>query len=694
MKTKKIIISFLLLFFTLPIYSQAVYWEKIGDFNDVYDLKINSIGDIFICSGVRRSTDDGQTWELLLNSNIGNLAINDSNQIFASAEYHLNNSIYKSFDNGNTWTQCILTGGRMRSLHISKEGFVYAGNDNGVFFKSTDNGFNWSSVTVTDRQINCIGTCSNGQIFLGAATRGIFSSTDFGNSWFQINNVNGSVNSIVVNDNDHIFITNFFSILVSKDYGNSWTQIYSSNFTAGVLGIDSVGTIYAGYDDVYKSTNNGLNWINLGGPGNITTIDTYEDKIYLSTYSGVYRFDPDVLPPTFEGSDYFPLNINNRWQYLKRNNYPEGTSYGLNYVSVDDDTIIENHHYYKVEELYYSEFIRYSTQDTILYFRWSNSDSIAINFNIPNGTYYHSAYHGLVYAQAGTTNLFGLERIYGGIWVIPITTDALIYHYADSIGMNYFHYLGNYIDYTYSIIAAIVYDSSGNEIHFTDRYRPIFELDPITQINSADFNLQFKIRHHYTYVVQGNPAPWIHGLDFIDSVKMFSYYSKNDSTITLPPIIPTHDIQTANIDYAVSIQLDTTLMKNGFKFNYRFAAKDKCIIPDYSSAPDTGYYICVWDEGVGILEEENLLFEFILSQNFPNPFNPRTSLHYTVGSLQFVTLKVYDVLGNEIATLVNEEKPAGEYEVEFYGTGLPSGIYFYQLKTGSYIETKKMVLLR
>jgi hypothetical protein len=57
-------------------------------------------------------------------------------------------------------------------------------------------------------------------------------------------------------------------------------------------------------------------------------------------------------------------------------------------------------------------------------------------------------------------------------------------------------------------------------------------------------------------------------------------------------------------------------------------------------------------------------------------------------------LKVYDVLGNEIATLVNEEKPAGEYKVQFDGTGLPSGIYFYQLKTGNYIATKKMVLMK
>jgi len=91
--------------------------------------------------------------------------------------------------------------------------------------------------------------------------------------------------------------------------------------------------------------------------------------------------------------------------------------------------------------------------------------------------------------------------------------------------------------------------------------------------------------------------------------------------------------------------------------------------------------------------------EFNLSQNYPNPFNPSTKIKFSIpsnvkGEMSNVMLKVYDVLGNEIATLVNEEKPAGEYEVELNATGLPSGIYLYQLKSGSFIQTKKMVLLK
>jgi photosystem II stability/assembly factor-like uncharacterized protein len=91
--------------------------------------------------------------------------------------------------------------------------------------------------------------------------------------------------------------------------------------------------------------------------------------------------------------------------------------------------------------------------------------------------------------------------------------------------------------------------------------------------------------------------------------------------------------------------------------------------------------------------------KYKLSQNYPNPFNPTTSLQYTISSRQFVTLKVYDLLGREVARLVNEEKPAGTYEVIFDShsgevRNLPSGIYFYQLKAGSFTQTKKMILMK
>ncbi|NLH61590.1 MAG: T9SS type A sorting domain-containing protein [Ignavibacteriales bacterium] len=86
--------------------------------------------------------------------------------------------------------------------------------------------------------------------------------------------------------------------------------------------------------------------------------------------------------------------------------------------------------------------------------------------------------------------------------------------------------------------------------------------------------------------------------------------------------------------------------------------------------------------------------EYALSQNYPNPFNPVTVINFQTGVSSHVTLKLFDVLGNEVATIVNGEKSSGRYEVQFDATGLSSGVYFYRLQAGKYIETKKMMVVK
>jgi hypothetical protein len=85
---------------------------------------------------------------------------------------------------------------------------------------------------------------------------------------------------------------------------------------------------------------------------------------------------------------------------------------------------------------------------------------------------------------------------------------------------------------------------------------------------------------------------------------------------------------------------------------------------------------------------------FVLEQNYPNPFNPSTVIKYSIAEKQFVTLKVYGVLGNEVTILVNEEKSTGTYEVEFNANYLSAGVYYYTLFTDNLVQTKKMILLK
>jgi hypothetical protein len=86
--------------------------------------------------------------------------------------------------------------------------------------------------------------------------------------------------------------------------------------------------------------------------------------------------------------------------------------------------------------------------------------------------------------------------------------------------------------------------------------------------------------------------------------------------------------------------------------------------------------------------------DFELFQNYPNPFNPSTSIKYSIPKSVLVTLKIYDVLGKEITTLVNEKEEAGLHKIEFNPTNLSSGVYFYTLKTEGFLQTKKMILIR
>ena len=86
--------------------------------------------------------------------------------------------------------------------------------------------------------------------------------------------------------------------------------------------------------------------------------------------------------------------------------------------------------------------------------------------------------------------------------------------------------------------------------------------------------------------------------------------------------------------------------------------------------------------------------QFALNQNYPNPFNPSTVISYQLPVNSDVTLKIYDVLGKEVTTLVNEDKPAGSYQIDFNAGGLSSGIYFYRLQAGDFVQTRKMILLK
>lgn len=187
-------------------------------------------------------------------------------------------------------------------------------------------------------------------------------------------------------------------------------------------------------------------------------------------------------------------------------------------------------------------------------------------------------------------------------------------------------------------------DQTGNQVYFYSSHKDYYwrkVLDSgLPQTVSSDFTFR-KI----------NPGPYkitIFDTNTGEEVYILTQTVGSDSLLTLSNVLINHDA-------AISL-VNTDVVK----------ANDEIKIPN----------------------------EFTLFQNYPNPFNPATTIKYQISSNSYVSLKVFDILGKEIATLVNEEKPMGTYEVEFNARKFTSGVYFYQLKAGHYHETKKMILLK
>ena len=149
----------------------------------------------------------------------------------------------------------------------------------------------------------------------------------------------------------------------------------------------------------------------------------------------------------------------------------------------------------------------------------------------------------------------------------------------------------------------------------------------------------------------------------------------------LPIIIPAYGSQSITVKFKPELEKDylDNLHLRWDTEGQRIAQ----VVPLTGSADPNSSYV-----------NENKIQDYYLSQNYPNPFNPFTTIRYQIPTTEIVSLKIYDVLGRELLSLVNEEKPAGSYKAEFEATGLPSGIYFYTLTAGNFRETKKMVLLK
>jgi len=335
----------------------------------------------------------------------------------------------------------------------------------------------------------------------------------------------------------------------------------------------------------------------------------------------------------------------------------------------------------------------------------ANTDSLEFNFNWPVGTVTYSYNTGSVI----------YERRIGSIYVqsdlLPQDTIYIINWYMINLSTGDTMSYGDPFYDKYSRKLGLMYSGLGGQLQGAKidgvRYGDIMPYPEEIFFTEDSLYIQTLSDSGSTKIINTSELPV--RIDSITSVGSFYGYWGNFSkqgfdypfylfqTVpgfmgdTLGIIIPPHDsinVSFSNVDlcpfcdYQVQQYFRDTLI-------FVFTFLDGNIYSFSKSIPISG-------EGhlSDVTDDKNLPVKFALEQNYPNPFNPNTMISYQLSVSGQVTLKVFDVLGNEVATLVNEDRPAGNYEVNFDASKLSSGVYYYQFRAGDFVETKKMILLK
>jgi|WetSurMetagenome_2_1015567.scaffolds.fasta_scaffold18966_3 photosystem II stability/assembly factor-like uncharacterized protein len=614
------------------------------------------------------TTDGGNNWNVQLIDTYANIFIFFIDQnygwILSSDIVTSTFKVYRTSNGGNSWQSHLLP--ITRDLHDiyfidSTKGFVIS--NLGDILMTVDGGVNWNYVNspVTEFLEKIIFKNPLEGFIIGANGT-LLQTTDGGTLWeYRVVGQYAHVDISFFGENIGIMVG--ANTYITNNGGITWVQNYSigqNGFSTCKYLDENNCIVFGSFGEIYKSTNKGNSWVSklLGNKSAIS------DVIFLDTLTGFTVGSEGTLLKTFDGGDTWYKQV-------------PLTNENLKSITFSDDL------------------------------------------------------HGWV---VGTNSIF-LKSTTGGIgWLPDFIPDCNDLFSVDFINNNIGWVVGNF--------SKILKTTDGGNTWVLQPVNVSWTID-FSSVSMIDENIGYACGNYQSYqppkgiIVKttNGGIEWDSLQYFNTSFKsIFFQNSLNGWAVGITQHITIHttdggmtwtDMQ---IDGGNDIYFGSDL--KGIKVSYG-GASDITITTDggetwvqtpghtqqYLSA---GYvvennYWAVGSYGT-ILTSSNpivtslefytssdiSLINYILSQNYPNPFNPVTKIKYEIPSVTLrqvqsdisVKLKVYDILGREIATLVNEEKPAGEYEVEFNASNLPSGIYFYRLTTGNHSETKKMVLIK
>jgi photosystem II stability/assembly factor-like uncharacterized protein len=672
----------ILIFLSSNIFSQEFWNPSNGPFGQgTADIIFGQDNEIY-CTGIQGifySSDGGSNWEwrwvdtlYYLAPGVTSLAIK-GNFLFAGTHYGL----FRSSDDGLSW-ELVKSGGVIKIIVHPITGDIFAAEFYGVFY-SSDDGLTWMDITnnLPSSQIWEMGIIQTGEIFIGFDFDGLYKTTNYGQEWFR-----------------------------------SDTGMTDSGVSAFTQSTD--GTIYAGRRGIFKSTDNGSNWTNIyfDSYGQLFSLETYQDSI---VYAGLPQY---LLKSTNYGSDW-----DTSFQAFENNNF-------INLIKVNN-----------LGEVFTSVGFWGLIKSTDCGSTWERiglpSASIHDMALSPNTTIFSNAYMAGLFRSTNNGDSWEWIDHFGGDLIVD--DSGYVYCLGDKLyrsfdnGLTWVsNYLGVnmyklFLSKNNKLFLANIDVKLYSSTDFGSTWVLINSNFPSLQDYAIDsFGNIYIVNSYGIYKSEDEGVSWNQininfGLgesviDIDDNDKIYvgsetgiHFSSDNGSTW--------YECNTGlQNTYTTSIAINNDNVVYASFINEGVYYYDS-INNRWNSVDDNPYYKFVSvllfdDEGylyagtqshsviksrettVTIDEDLNLQLDYLLSQNYPNPFNPTTTIKFEIAERGFVTIRVYDVLGSEVATLVNEEKPSGKYEVEFVGTGLTSGIYFYQIKAGNFVQTKKMILLK
>ena len=723
----------------------ATYTGESGDLIDI-GFSNDKIGIAITDESVLKTTDGGLTWNKINQAGSGTdfqrCAVADSLHFFVAVRIfgtQTQNFVLITNDGGNTWQQSSILYGMPYELYFINNnlGLYIIGNK---LYRTTNGGMNWTFT----KQFPALSFYS---ISFCDSLNGImmnlyaYKTNDGGLTWDQVSSPDGMFDVLYYSPELIIAVGAHKSVYKSTDLGSTWTQLLrlSSGSSDIFNSISVINDVYyiTGPGTIYKSLDSGANWfsiqqgtteylysidmpnrnfgITVGGNGTILTTHnsgaTWESKIsgtdeYLYSVACIdtlnalaVGYNGTIIKTTNGGESWEPKvsGVNAGISRIEMLNQSTGLAVGSGGILLKTTDGGDTWQHQVLNDM------RLSTS------RYIDSSNIFIGGNISGSygyilrsqdaginwdTVYQMLYNSpLTICRLGTQSL--IATCYYGL-ILKSTDMGSTWSTLNS--PRQYHCYASFIDSLNGLLCFMdgyIYRTTNGGNSWNSEWPYYSELRDIQMLNIND-----AVAVGFSGAIISTITDHIMPVELIS----FSGYSEYGKVYL--------NWQTAselnNLMFEIERREITDKNEGDWiKIGYRTGSGTTSEITNYSFVDDmrninsfTAQYRLKQIDFNGdfsysdIIDVKTSKANYQLLQNFPNPFNPITKIRYSVPSLTRVQLKVFDILGAEIATLVNEDKPAGNYELNWNPGILPTGVYFYQLKAGDFVQTRKMILLK